>query len=783
MKKLCVFLASSRVLNEERKEIENWISRKNDSVLEYGIYLRLVIWEKLTGAFSTTRKQEEFNEHVVNSEIFICLVHDRVGEFTNEEFKKAYESFRSGNFPRLLLVYFKNTPIIPSNLGQEFQTVLDLKEEIRKLGQLWRAYSTVEELLFQLTQEFDAYLNKLKSPRVRNAHSSLPNMPYFVGRGAELGKIADALASESRGWGIMIDGPGGIGKTSLAIIAAHQAPEDDFPIKIFLSAKITEIVPDGKVSVLAYALADFEALISQLAVELGAEDIKQIPVSQRTNAVRGSLSEVKALLILDNVESFESKEADQLFQFLNRLPHSCKAIVTSRRRGTNIGANVMRLDRLQLNEGVELIDELAGKNPTLARASRREREDLYGMAGGNPLIIKWVCGQLGCHGIRTIKQACALLKSAPPDNDPLEFILGNLLDTFDPTEIAVLSALTYFSEPAELDWIAVLAQLPREIAKAALDRLTDRALLETNEIQEQFFLPTLTATFLRRVRPETVEQSGDRLLKSAYALVEENGDRKYQRFPRLETQWLSISTALHLIQQSDNIQLQWFCDGISTFLDFSGRQDELLSLYEIAERKAANAKAFNIAATRAYQVGCIFFARKEVGELSAAASRCEDYCEEHLEQVNLRKSQDAMIRMGKQEQAMMSRLRGLIQELNGDHLAAKEELLKAQDLHKAAGQNRELVIVMNDLALLHLVINERFASERYLSNALEIAKEFNFKEEILICLRNLARLKHDSGELSAAQFRAREGIHLAQELNCDRMIEEFVNQLSESTKG
>ena len=783
MKKICVFLASSSALNEERKQIENWISRKNDSLLEYGVYLRLVIWEKLTGAFSTTHKQEEFNKQVVNSEIFICLVFDRVGEFTNEEFKKAYESFRSGNFPRLLLVYFKNTPIMPNNLGQEFQTVLDLKEEIRKIGQLWGAYGTVEELLFHLTQEFDDYLDKVKSPRVRNAYSSLPNLPYFVGRGAELAKIADALASESRGWGIMIDGPGGIGKTSLAIVAAHQAPEDDFPIKIFLSAKTTELPPGGKVSVRAYALADFEALISQLAVELGTEEIKQIPVSQRTNAVRCRLSEVKALLILDNIESFESQEADQLFQFLNRLPHSCKAIVTSRRRGTNIGANVMRLDRMQLNEAVELIDELAGKNPTLARASRREREDLYGMAGGNPLIIKWVCGQLGRNGIGTIKQACSLLKSAPPENDPLEFILGNLLDMFDPAEIAVLSALTYFSEPAELDSIAVLAQLPRDIAKAALERLTDRALLDSNETQEQFFLPTLTATFLRRVRPDTVEQSGDRLLKSAYALVEENGDKKYQRFPKLESQWLSISTALHLIQQGDNIRLQWFCDGISTFLDFSGRQDELLSLYEIAERKAANVQAFNIAATRAYQVGCIFFVRKEVGELSAATLRCEDYCEKHLEQVNLRKSPDARIHMGKQEQAMMSRLRGLILELNGDYLGAREELLKAQDLHKSVGQNRELVIVMNDLALLHIVINERFASERYLSSALEIAREFNFKEESLICLRNLARLKHDNGELGTAQFRAREGFHLAQELNCDRMIEEFVNQLSEFTKG
>lgn len=36
-------------------------------------------------------------------------------------------------------------------------------------------------------------------------------------------KIADALAPDARGWGALVDGPGGIGKTSLAIRAAELA--------------------------------------------------------------------------------------------------------------------------------------------------------------------------------------------------------------------------------------------------------------------------------------------------------------------------------------------------------------------------------------------------------------------------------------------------------------------------------------------------------------------------------------------------------------------------------
>lgn len=597
-----VFVASSGALKEERVQIENWISRENEFLLDRGVVLHL---EKPSGSFTKTRKQEDFNKQAVNSQIFVCLASDRVGDFTREEFLKAYESFRKRNVPELILVYFKDAPVASGYLGQELETVLDLKKEITSLGQAWTEYSSIEGLLRDLRQEFNIYLDRLNSVQIRKLHSSLPNMVHFVGREKELAKIKDALDIESRAWGVMIVGPGGIGKTSLAVAAAHRAPENDFPIKVFLSAKMTALTAEGEAPMLDYALPDFDGLISQLAFELGAEDIKQTPVSERVTRVRHSLSEKTALIIFDDIDTFDKNERERLFQFLNRLPPPCKALVTSRRRRAEADTRTIRLDRLQLDEAIQLMNELAKENAVLARASENELQTLYEMAGGNPLLINWVCGQLARDGggCNTISEACKLLESAQPGNDPLEFVFGNLLDTFGPTEIAVLSALTHFSQPAESDSIAVLAQLPRDICEAALDRLTDRALLDNDENKQLFFLPTLTATFLRRVRPEAVKQTGDRLLKNVYALVRECGNKKYESFPRLEAQWLSVAMALQLMQKSDNIDLQWFCDGVSTFLDFSGRQDEWLLLCQIAEEKASKAHAFNTAATRATRLG------------------------------------------------------------------------------------------------------------------------------------------------------------------------------------
>ncbi|MFN8597304.1 MAG: hypothetical protein U0559_14130 [Anaerolineae bacterium] len=83
----------------------------------------------------------------------------------------------------------------------------------------------------------------------------------------------------------------------------------------------------------------------------------------------------------------------------------------------------------------------------MAKATETERVELYEITRGNPLLIEWLAGQLGRPGsqCRTIADACKLLENVPDDdNKPLEFVFGDLLDTFTEHETAVLAALTYF---------------------------------------------------------------------------------------------------------------------------------------------------------------------------------------------------------------------------------------------------------------------------------------------------------------------------------------------------
>lgn len=162
MRTIKVFLASSGTLQKERIEIERWLARKNDSLVVRNLYLELNIWEKVSASFTERRKQDEFNDYVIKSDMFICLVHDKVGQFTSEEFEKAYESFVNRQNPKRLLVYFKNIPITPSSLTSSFQTVLELKQRIRDLQQIWSEYSNVKELILYIDREVDSYLSSFK---------------------------------------------------------------------------------------------------------------------------------------------------------------------------------------------------------------------------------------------------------------------------------------------------------------------------------------------------------------------------------------------------------------------------------------------------------------------------------------------------------------------------------------------------------------------------------------------------------------------------------------------
>ncbi|MBE0671429.1 MAG: ATP-binding protein, partial [Anaerolineales bacterium] len=118
--------------------------------------------------------------------------------------------------------------------------------------------------IYQTVPNSPSAVNNLQSPK-----NTLPNQPYFFGRVDELKIIASALSPDSRTWGALIDGPGGIGKTALAIKAAHDAPAELFDRKIFITAKVRELTAEGEAKLTDFTRPTYLAMLDELGKELG----------------------------------------------------------------------------------------------------------------------------------------------------------------------------------------------------------------------------------------------------------------------------------------------------------------------------------------------------------------------------------------------------------------------------------------------------------------------------------------------------------------------------------
>ncbi len=602
--------------------------------------------------------------------------------------------------------------------------------------------------------------------------STLPQQEFFFGRAKELDIINSALSPESRTWGALIDGPGGIGKTALAIRAAYLAPVNLFERKIFITAKVRELTPEGEKKLTDFTRPTYLAMLDELGKELGEENLSKLSPDERADALRLSLAGKKALIIFDNLETLPEDERTRLFQFLSRLPDGNKAIVTSRRR-SDVDARVVRLDRLSHDEAMQLIAELANKYPRLSRASQKERDDFYAITQGNPLFIRWIAGQLGREGsrVRTITEASTFLAQAPKGNDPLEYIFGDLLETFTENETQVLAALTYFTQPAKLAWISQMTELPERAAVTALEDLTDRSVLTSNSESLTFYLPPLAAQFVRTRRPEAVAKKGDALTNYTYALVMQygGGDGNYKKFPMLDAEWGFVSAALPLMLMWDNSRLQMVCVQLNRFLEFTGRWDDLVWLNEHSETLALTADDKEKAGWRAYQAGLVYFRRDESTKVLECATRAAEHWKDSTPRLR----------------AIATELRAHGYKLQEDYSAAIVAYQEVVQIDRSISpESEDVSIDLNWLADAERMNNEYINAERNYREALRIAKKINDQNSVATILSNLALLASDREQWLEAESLARKALAMAEEIgrqeliagDCDRIANALLKQ-------
>jgi tetratricopeptide (TPR) repeat protein len=406
-----------------------------------------------------------------------------------------------------------------------------------------------------------------------------------------------------------------------------------------------------------------------------------------------------------------------------------------------------------------LLAELGRRWEPVARLTQDERDRLYAETGGNPLLLTWTAGQLGrttgrcrivAEAIERLQEAHRLEK-VNEKNDPLDFVFGDLVETFTADETAVLAALVHFTQPARIEWLLPLAELSPKATETALDGLRDRALLVEDAQAATWLLPPLAARFLRRARPEAVGASGERLADQAYALAVENGYQEFARFPALEAAWPQLAAALPVLIAGDDRSLQTVCGALGTFLHFSGRWDDLLFLYAEAEARADRAGDFKNAGWRACDAGFCHFLRDQPAEVLACADRAAAYWQ--------------AVGADTGERAEAIRLRGLGHKLARDYPAAVNALREALDLRRSLSpRSLPVANALNSLAGVLHESGQLDEAEPLYREALAIAKALPEIGGVATFVGSLANLALDRKQWPEAERLSREALKLAEEV-------------------
>jgi len=586
--------------------------------------------------------------------------------------------------------------------------------------------------------------------------NNLPRLQPFFGREKELAAIREALDPESRTWGALIDGPGGMGKTSLAVRAAYECEPELFERIIFLSVKDREMEDDGVRRLSGFILTGLREMLNELTRELGQPDILKAAEDQRIRLLLDALRPTRTLLILDNLESLTKDERDQLFTFVKRLPQGCKAILTSRRR-IGSGSELLILQKLDEAAALDTLAELARHNPLLAKTTEAERIVLYQQTGGTPLLLRWVAGQLGRGSCRTLADALEFLKSCPSENDPLEFVFGDLAREFTNDETRVLGALTYFTLPAKLEHIAELANLDEEPVEIALRTLSNRSLIVPDQEEKNFALVPIIADFLRRNRPEVVQEIGHQLEEHAYTLILENGNKQYDRFPLLDAAWPIIIPALPMFLAGSNPKLQTVCSELDDFLNFSGRWDEQLSLSEQAEAKAVAAGDYHSAGRRAFDAGWIYLHRRQADLVLTSADRAATHWNS--------------AEVGPSERAQAILLRGYVLELKADYPAAIAAYQEALDLERSVSvESLSVTTYLNSLGGAYSEAGNFAAAEQTFREALRVANAIGVGQCVATSTGNLALLALKRADWPVAEELARAALDVASQVGRQDLI-------------
>ena len=370
--------------------------------------------------------------------------------------------------------------------------------------------------LEQRILEQDPTLDFRPRPTVR----SLPaRFSSFIGREAELDALADRLSEQRL---VTITGPGGIGKSSLAVEVARSHTDRSLVVYVPVdAAHDTDLVA---------AISDAFDLLG----EVGPDTIDR---------VAESIGDTPTLLVLDGCERLIDQVPAAVGGLLRAAP-SVTVLVTSREPASIPGETVLRIGGLGAHIGEDLFAERAGLDIARLNANDRQRvADIVASLASHPLSLELAAARVRTMTLSEISEGLAdqgtLLTSKRAIDDRHGSITAAISWSYDtmPDELQrVFRHLCVFRGPIQRDGAA--AVLGHDVTDA-LRALVDLSMIEPRDESGAYGLL------------EPIRQYGETLLET-----HDEAEQAHRRY----LEWLIV--------RLDDMMLENYRDGSPELISF-----------------------------------------------------------------------------------------------------------------------------------------------------------------------------------------------------------------------